>query len=258
MKVLIPGHKYVLSNIKPDDGDRDINTLKFYYEKGKDRYEVIGTSNQEVIRVLIDRVKYLENELHHPFNKDIIHHLRMALSLHEARHLTRIVDKDIAVEEFPVGNDGHFICLDKEKEYFYQDEIVQNDYIAYPDSRLTDVKEDTAEGLNNIIAGDKSTSSLPQDEVIKHCDQILKNKKDLSRGKETSKETIKRFFKEPTAMPILKDKDILNITNAADQDLLLANIKEEQVNDINQEESIQYASDPDYKYPPCGIEKENT
>ena len=100
MKVLIPGHKYVLSNIKPDDGDRDINTLKFYNEKGKDRYEAIGTSNQEVIRVLIDRVKYLENELDHPFNKDIIHHLRMALSLHEARHLTRIVDKDIAVEDF--------------------------------------------------------------------------------------------------------------------------------------------------------------
>ena len=74
MKVLIPGHKYVLSDIKSSDRETDVNTLKFYYEKGKDRHEVIGTSNQEVIRVLIDRVKYLENELHHPFNKEIIYH----------------------------------------------------------------------------------------------------------------------------------------------------------------------------------------
>ena len=160
MQTLIPGHKYLLSNIKSDDGDKDINILKFYDVQGENRDEIVGTSNQEVLRALIDRVSYLDNELPHSFNKEIIFHLRKALILHEARHLTRIVDKGIAVEEFPVGNDGHFICM--------QNEAIEHE----------------------------------------HCNQILKNKKDLSRGRETTVGEEKRLFGEPTLdAEVTKEKE---------------------------------------------------
>ena len=88
MKVLISGHKYLLSSIKLDSEDVNSNILKFYHEKGKTQEEKVGTSNQEVIRALIDRVKFMEEELHHPFNQEIIFHLRKALALHEARHVS--------------------------------------------------------------------------------------------------------------------------------------------------------------------------
>lgn len=117
MKVLKPGHKYLLSNIKSDeDGDQDINLLKFYDEKGENRKDIIGTSNQEVLRALIDRVEFMENELSHSFNKEIIYHLRKALALHEARHLTRMVDKGKNIEKYITGNDGHFKIIKKEKK----------------------------------------------------------------------------------------------------------------------------------------------
>ena len=186
MKILISGYKYLLSNIKSNDGDKDINTLKFYNEKGVDKDEIVGTSNQEVLRALIDRVKYLDNELPHSFNKEIIFHLRKALALHEARHLTRMVDKDVVVEEFPVGNNGHFICLDKEKEYFYQDEIVQNDLAKYSGSTLTDAEKEFAKGLTakiNTTTSGATSLLFPQDEMTKHCTRILRNNKYLSKAK---------------------------------------------------------------------------
>ena len=111
MTVLTPGHKYLLSNIKLDNKDVNCNILKFYHEKGKTQEERVGTSNQEVIRALIDRVKFMEEELHHSFNQEIIFHLRKALALHEARHLVRMVDKGIEVENMPIGGDGHYKLL---------------------------------------------------------------------------------------------------------------------------------------------------
>lgn len=159
MKVLTPGHQYLLSNIKSDDGDRDVNILKFYNEKGTSRDDIIGTSNQEVLRALIDRVNYLDNELPHSFNKEIIFHLRKALALHEARHLTRMVDKDVAVENFPVGDDGHFICLDREKKYLYQEETSDNSNASLADFKKTDMSR-----KRNTETGFISSSSFTQDE----------------------------------------------------------------------------------------------
>ena len=162
MKVLIPGHQYLLSNIKSDDGDRDVNILKFYNEKGTSRDDIIGTSNQEVLRALIDRVNYLDNELPHSFNKEIIFHLRKALALHEARHLTRMIDKDVAVENFPVGDDGHFICLDKETEYFYRYSH-QKETNDNPDAFLADLKKDMSRKRKTEVGFTGSPSST-QDE----------------------------------------------------------------------------------------------
>lgn len=224
MKVLTLGCKYLLSNIKSDDGDKDINTLKFYNEKGVDRDDIVGTSNQEVLRALIDRVKYLNNELPHSFNKEIIYHLRKALALHEARHLTRMVDKDFAVENFQVGNDGHFICLDKEKEHFYQDEIIQDDLAEYNGLTLTDIEKDMSERLGNI----GGAASLLFQKDNKESDNICNAADDIFNAIEKAKEIKgykeKKLFLEPTEdRLVMQDTNIPSITeaihNAAKQDL---------------------------------------
>ena len=104
MHCLRDGHQYTLNQL---DGD-SYEMLSFVNrDHGVDQ---AGTNNQEVLRVLIDRVKFLEEEVHWEGNEEILHHLRMALVLHEARHLTRLVEKGKLErpEELPVGTDGHF------------------------------------------------------------------------------------------------------------------------------------------------------
>lgn len=187
MKVLTPGHQYLLSNIKSDDGDKDVNILKFYNEKGASRDEIIGTSNQEVLRALIDRVNYLDNELPHSFNKEIIFHLRKALALHEARHLTRMVDKDVAVENFPVGDDGHFICLDKEKKHFYQEEIDDNSNAFLADFKKKDMsrKRNTETGFINYSsssAQDEQAHLLKEVEGYREKKLFLDLEQDYTKG----------------------------------------------------------------------------
>lgn len=56
-----------------------------------------GTTNQEVIRALIDRMYFLDNQVPHRFDDKIIEHLRMALVLHEERHLERLVERGEAI-----------------------------------------------------------------------------------------------------------------------------------------------------------------
>lgn len=104
MIVVDRGHSYRLSNLK----SKGFTNLKFYKDSninsGKSRK---GTSNQEVLRVLIDRVQFLDMQKPHTVNSEIIYHLRKALILHEMRHLDRMIDKDIEVEKLPLGDDGH-------------------------------------------------------------------------------------------------------------------------------------------------------
>ena len=105
MKIIEEGHLYHLDSL---DGDHE-QVLRFVKRfRGKDNYS--GTTNQEVIRVLIDRVKFLHEEKPWELNKDIIHHLRMALVLHEARALLRKSEKGEIFPESVLINpiDGHF------------------------------------------------------------------------------------------------------------------------------------------------------
>lgn len=105
-----PGHKYTLKQL---DGN-SYEHLNFV-NRGHGCDEA-GTNNQEVLRVLIDRVKFLNEEVQWEGNEQIIHHLRMALVLHEARHLERLTERGkINPEELPVGEDGHFIIKREEK-----------------------------------------------------------------------------------------------------------------------------------------------
>jgi hypothetical protein len=81
-----------------------------------------GTTTQEIIRILLDRTRHCANCMPHPNNERIVHHLRMALVLHEARALERKTEKgEIEPEYLGTGGDGHFKTLIDEfqpKDYF--------------------------------------------------------------------------------------------------------------------------------------------
>lgn len=108
MKAIIPGHSYELSHL---DGD-GYETLNFvrrppYHEPFE------GTTNQEVCRVLIDRIKTLDREVPWEGNKQILYHLRMVIALHEGRALLRHVEKHgFEIENVRTGTDGHFVLVE--------------------------------------------------------------------------------------------------------------------------------------------------
>jgi len=103
MKVIQAGHTYRLNHL---DGT---NSQELQFVNRGHGCNKEGTNNQEVLRVLIDRVKFLELEKSWHGNERIIHHLRMALVLHESRHLERLVERRLLFPEYePTGEDGHF------------------------------------------------------------------------------------------------------------------------------------------------------
>jgi len=108
MIVLDWGHHYEIEQLdNPDESKQKIVFVKRYC--GFDNHP--GTTNQELLRVLISRVQFLENQLSWIGNEQIIHHLRMALVLHEARALIRKVEKhQLNPENIAINKkDGHFI-----------------------------------------------------------------------------------------------------------------------------------------------------
>jgi hypothetical protein len=103
MKVIEPGHIYELEHL---DGE---GTQRLTFVNREHGTEHEGTQTQEVIRALIDRTRHCDNCLRWEGNDKIIHHLRMALVLHEARALERKTEKGlIEPEDMPVAADGHF------------------------------------------------------------------------------------------------------------------------------------------------------
>ena len=105
MIVIDPGHNYQLDTL---DGDATCELRFVKRFRGRENHP--GTTNQEVLRVLIDRVIELNSEKPWPLNNQILHHLRMALILHEARALVRKVEKGELMPEGVVlkKKDGHF------------------------------------------------------------------------------------------------------------------------------------------------------
>jgi len=106
MKVIDAGHTYLLDDNKSPTNTTTLTFMKDAKING-DGYE--GTTNQEVLRALIDRIKFLEGQVHHRFNDDIIGHLRMALVLHEERHLERLVERGESIENIKPKITGHFV-----------------------------------------------------------------------------------------------------------------------------------------------------
>jgi len=104
MKVIIPGHRYVLDHL---DGDK--TTSLQFVQRQPFHEPTEGVTNQEVLRCIINRVQTLNSEVPWENNQKIIYHLRMALALHEARAVERHIEKGEDVENYPVGPDGHWI-----------------------------------------------------------------------------------------------------------------------------------------------------
>lgn len=107
MKIIDPGHCYALQDNKQET---HTNGLQFFKDGNINNCEdQPGTTNQETLRALIDRVWFLNEQEPNPINHKIVKHLRMALVLHEIRHLERLVDKGQPVEEIPITKTGHFV-----------------------------------------------------------------------------------------------------------------------------------------------------
>jgi hypothetical protein len=110
VRAIIPGHLYELDNLKGEGTTR----FRFYMDPEiHDGMSLDGPSSQEVIRMLIDRVKHLHSEKEWDGNHDIIQGLRTALAGFEARALLRKVEKSLDIEDLPVGEDGHIQLVTK-------------------------------------------------------------------------------------------------------------------------------------------------
>ena len=109
MDVIIPGHKYALKNLK-DEGEQ---ILKFYMDPEIHKAHQLGTSCQEVVRALIDRVQTLDCEKPHFVNSEIIKKFREIIVLFEMRALLNKVASGFEVETIPILLDGHIGFLNK-------------------------------------------------------------------------------------------------------------------------------------------------
>lgn len=108
MKVIEKGHIYEFNNL---DGETE-QPNRIIFVNREEGTEHPGTQTQDVIRALIDRTQHCDNCLRWEGNDQIIHHLRMALVLHEARALERKTEKGIIKpEQIQVSGDGHFSLL---------------------------------------------------------------------------------------------------------------------------------------------------
>lgn len=110
MRVIEAGHQYELASV---DGEC-ANVLTFV-KRFRGAANHAGTTNQEVLRALIDRIEVLHAEKPHDANAKIIEHLRLALVLHEARALERKVERgDLKPERVAFAErDGHFLLSER-------------------------------------------------------------------------------------------------------------------------------------------------
>lgn len=118
MRIIEPGHIYELGWLDgtPERAgvNKDLtvvqNQLIFVNREKKPHG---GTQTQEVLRALIDRTQHCDKCLRWEGNDHIVHHLRMALALHEARAVLRKTEKGIIKpEHVRTGDDGHFVLGD--------------------------------------------------------------------------------------------------------------------------------------------------
>lgn len=86
------GHRYELTGV-----GGDIQTLQFIQKEEWDGELVTvidGTTNEEVIAVLIDRIKHLNEKLPSEHNEEAVKHLEAALAALEARTTDR-TDREV-------------------------------------------------------------------------------------------------------------------------------------------------------------------
>ena len=106
MKIIDAGHHYQLATL---DGEALVELI--FVKRFRGTHNHSGTTNQEVLRVLIDRLQTIDAEKPHPVNTRLLALYREALVLHEVRALEYKVHKgELNPEELAVSSkDGHFI-----------------------------------------------------------------------------------------------------------------------------------------------------
>lgn len=103
MKIIEEWHKYELDHL-----DWNWKTIIQFVNRWHSN-DCEWINNQELIRVLIDRIKFLDNEKPWKWNNEIIKHLRKSFILHESRALERKVEKEeMEPENISVWKDWHF------------------------------------------------------------------------------------------------------------------------------------------------------
>jgi len=130
MKVIDPGHVY---EVDVYDGDNtETQRITFMKREGKGFPGNVGhhpgTNCQEILRVLINRILYLNNQIPCDDNKRLIYNLRYCLLEFERRAIIRHGADDLYpmqlwdVDDVPVENMltcrvcGHTRCKGHEKE----------------------------------------------------------------------------------------------------------------------------------------------
>lgn len=128
MKVLDPGHSYEFEDY--DKKEHDLPPTLFFMKRVGPHYpgntgeSHHGTNCQEVLRGLIDRTKYLENQIHCEENAEIIRYMRYCILLFEKR-AARIHGRELQAEKLPYKDNeieklptcktcGHIECQIKE------------------------------------------------------------------------------------------------------------------------------------------------
>lgn len=113
MKVVEPGHVYELQNV---DGD-GTQTIRFVRRRDDEALVLTedkrseGVLFQEVTRVLIDRINYLNAEAPCPENVEIMEALRRVIQLGEVRAARRTIEKHPMVERADVCEIcQHILC----------------------------------------------------------------------------------------------------------------------------------------------------
>jgi len=128
MKEIDPGHAYELDQLDVRQVYADPGAYLYFVNRIGEKYPGNtgdphpGVTVQEVIRVLIARMKYVESQSHSPYNAVVIDHLRSSLYDLECRaHVARGVKLDDPrilplieadrVEELPACPQcGHVCC----------------------------------------------------------------------------------------------------------------------------------------------------
>lgn len=94
MEVIDPGHVYLLNSLDIDvESPTPVVTLRFVKREGPGYPGNVGhhsgTTTQEVLRALIDRTKYVNNQIHDDHNDEVLFHLRSAIFALEMRAAER-------------------------------------------------------------------------------------------------------------------------------------------------------------------------
>jgi hypothetical protein len=107
MRVIVPGHVYTVQNV---DGPGE-QTIKFVKRLPKNEPNEAGILMQELLRVLIDRVNFLNEQVPCHENITILENLRESFVLLESRASRRKIEHMLYPERTePCVKCGHLLC----------------------------------------------------------------------------------------------------------------------------------------------------